>query len=188
MRASRRGKQVRNSKPSTNRVQPGVGGHRKPTKAELLSATSKTVPDVIAQGLRILFCGINPGLYSAWSGHHFARPGNRFWPALYAGGITERLLRPDEEDEMLRSGFGITNLVDRSTLGSHELSREELLAGGRVLEQKVSRYHPKVVAILGVSAYRWAFNSPKAQVGAQPARLAGALVWVLPNPSGLNAH
>ena len=160
----------------------------RPTRAELLAAADKTVPDLIAPGLRILFCGINPGLYSAWAGHHFARPGNRFWPALFAGGITDRLLRPEEEGELLRSGYGITNLVERATIGSQELSREELLAGGRVFRRKVAMYRPRAVAILGVSAYRLAFDSPAAVVGPQPEGMAGSLVWVLPNPSGLNAH
>jgi double-stranded uracil-DNA glycosylase len=146
------------------------------------------VPDVIAPGLQVLFCGINPGLYSAWAGHHFARPGNRFWPALFASGFTSRLLRPDEKTELLRLGYGITNLVDRATVGSDELSREELVAGGRVFEQKVLKYSPKAVAILGVSAYRLAFDLPRAQIGAQPGSLGRSLVWVLPNPSGLNAH
>jgi TDG/mug DNA glycosylase family protein len=146
------------------------------------------VPDVIAPGLRVLFCGINPGLYSAWARHHFARPGNRFWPALFASGFTDRLLRPEEEHELLRLGYGITNLVQRATLGSAELTGEELRAGGQAFEKKVCRYQPKAVAILGVSAYRLAFHQPKAQVGAQTEKMAGALVWILPNPSGLNAH
>lgn len=161
---------------------------RKPTRAQLLAATDRTVPDIITHNLRVLFCGINPGLYSAWAGHHFARPGNRFWPALYASGFTERLLQPDEEHELLRGGYGITNLVDRATIGSGELSRAELRAGGRVFLEKVTKHRPHAVAILGVMAYRHAFDCPTAQVGACKERMAGALVWVLPNPSGLNAH
>ena len=160
----------------------------KPGRAELLAAAGRTVPDVIAPGLRILFCGINPGLYSAWAGHHFARPGNRFWPALFASGFTDRLLRPNQERELLRFGYGITNLVERATAASDELSREELLAGGRIFESKVKRYRPSAVAILGVSAYRLAFDRAAAKVGAQPEKMGDALVWVLPNPSGLNAH
>src|SRR5512146_3397451 len=117
----------------------------RPTKADLLKAVDNTVPDVIAPGLQVLFCGINPGLYSAWAGHHFARPGNRFWPALFASGFTHRLLRPQEEHELLRFGYGITNLVDRATLGSDELSREELVAGGQAFEKKVMRYRPRAV-------------------------------------------
>jgi TDG/mug DNA glycosylase family protein len=164
-----------------------AGGQR-PNRAELLAAANRTVPDVIAPGLQILFCGINPGLYSAWAGHHFARPGNRFWPALFASGFTDRLFRPQEEEELLRFGYGITNLVDRATLGSDELSREELVAGGRAFEKKVRKYKPRAVTVLGVVAYRLAFDQPAATVGKQSERMAGALVWVLPNPSGLNAH
>lgn len=161
---------------------------RQPSKAELLAAVNRRVPDVLAPDLQVLFCGINPGLYSAWARHHFARPGNRFWPALFASGFTDRLLRPEEEGELLRYGYGITNLVSRATIGSDELSREELVAGGRTFERKAKKYRPWTVAILGVSAYRLAFDRPAAKVGLQRERLAGALVWVLPNPSGLNAH
>jgi TDG/mug DNA glycosylase family protein len=160
----------------------------KPTKGDLLGSTGRRVPDVIAPGLQILFCGINPGLYSAWAGHHFARPGNRFWPALFASGFTDRLLHPSEERELLRFGYGITNLVDRATLGSGELSRQELAAGGRVFVRKVKKHRPRAIAILGVSAYRVAFERPEAHVGAQPEKMGDSLVWVLPNPSGLNAH
>ncbi len=160
----------------------------RPGKAELLAAAANTVPDVIAPGLRLLFCGINPGLYSAWAKHHFARPGNRFWPALFAGGFTTRLLRPEEEHELLRLGYGITNLVDRATLGSADLSAAELQAGGRRFVKKVKRYHPRAVAVLGVSAYRLAFGRPAAKIGRQRELIGGAVVWVLPNPSGLNAH
>ena len=160
----------------------------KPTKAELLAAVEGIVPDVIAPELKVLFCGINPGLYSAWAGHHFARPGNRFWPALFASGFTDRLLRPEQEGELLRLGYGLTNLVERATVASDELTREELQAGGQLFEKKVRKYRPKTVAILGVSAYRLAFDRPAAKVGEQAQRIAGALVWVLPNPSGLNAH
>jgi TDG/mug DNA glycosylase family protein len=160
----------------------------RPTRAELLAAVNRRVPDVLAPGLRILFCGINPGLYSAWARHHFARPGNRFWPALFAGGLTERLLQPQEERELLRWGYGITNLLERPTNAADELSAAELRTGARILRRKLERYAPRVVAILGVSAYRLAFERPKAQLGPQPERLGRTLVWVLPNPSGLNAH
>ncbi len=169
----------------------GEVGSRKvrgPGRAELLAAANKKVPDMIAPGLKVLFCGINPGLYSAWARHHFARPGNRFWPALYAAGFTPRLLRPEEEHELLALGYGITNLVERGTLGSGELSRAELQAGGRVFENKVRRYRPRAVAILGVSAYRLAYSDPDAKVGLRSERMAESLVWILPNPSGLNAH
>lgn len=161
---------------------------RRPTRPELLAAADKTVPDVIAPRLHVLFCGINPGLYSGWAGHHFARPGNRFWPALFAAGFTDRLLRPDEEYELLGRGYGITNLVERATLASDELSRQELQSGGAALVGKVNRYRPRAVAILGVSAYRLAFESPRAKVGAQSEKIGKAILWVLPNPSGLNAH
>ena len=160
----------------------------RPTKAELLKAVDRTVPDVIANGLTVLFCGINPGLYSAWARHHFARPGNRFWPALFASGFTDRLLRPDEEHELLGMGYGITNLVDRATVGSGELNAEELRAGGAVFAQKTRKFKPRAVAVLGVSAYRIAFERPTTVIGEQPGRIGNTLVWVLPNPSGLNAH
>lgn len=160
----------------------------KPTKAQLLAGIDNRVPDVLAPGLRVLFCGINPGLYSAWARHHFARPGNRFWPALYASGFTERLLRPDEEDELLRFGYGITNMVERATNAADELTAVELVAGAKILERKARRYAPGAVGILGVSAYRVAFGQPHASVGPQPQRLGPSLIWVLPNPSGLNAH
>jgi TDG/mug DNA glycosylase family protein len=162
--------------------------HVRPGKADLLGARGKAVPDLIARGLKVLFCGINPGLYSAWAGHHFARPGNRFWPALFAGDFTDRLLSPYEEKLLLPLGYGITNLVERGTLGSDELSREELMAGAKVLEKKVKQYRPRTVAVLGVSAYRVAFGRPSAGMGLQAERIGDALLWVLPNPSGLNAH
>jgi TDG/mug DNA glycosylase family protein len=161
---------------------------RRPTRADLLAAVHRTVPDVIAAGLKVLFCGINPGLYTAWAGHHFARPGNRFWPALFASGFTNRLLRPEEERELLSSGYGITNLVERATVAADELSREELVAGAETLRRKVAGYRPKCLAILGLSAYRLAFERPKTCLGLQPEKLAGTPVWILPNPSGLNAH
>jgi TDG/mug DNA glycosylase family protein len=153
-----------------------------------LAAGRQTVPDLIATGLRVLFCGINPGLYSAWARHHFARPGNRFWPALFAAGFSDRLLSPEEEHQLLKSGYGITNLVERATVGSHELTKEELRQGGEILETKVRVFKPRAVAILGVTAYRIAFSKPDATVGAQLESLSDSLVWVLPNPSGLNAH
>jgi double-stranded uracil-DNA glycosylase len=169
-------------------VHPLAQTQPRPSKADLLAANTKRVPDLIAPGLDLLFCGINPGLYSAWSGHHFARPGNRFWPALFAAGFTPRLFRPDQEAELLTWRFGITNLVARATLAADELSRAELLAGAKAFQRKVIRYRPRMVAILGVSAYRVAFDAPKAATGLQPGRLGPAEVWVLPNPSGLNAH
>jgi len=161
---------------------------KKPNRAALEASAGKTVSDVIAPDLRVLFCGINPGLYSGYTGHHFARPGNRFWPTLYAAGFTDRLIAPAEEHELLLWGLGITNLVERATAAADELTAEELAAGGQKLRAKIRAYHPKVVAILGISAYRTAFNRPRAGLGRQPDPLASAVLWVLPNPSGLNAH
>ena len=160
----------------------------KPTKAQLLAATDKTVADVIAPDLRVLFSGINPGLYTAAVGLHFARPGNRFWPALHASGFTDRLLSPFDERELLKSGYGITNVVSRTTATADLLTKDEIVAGGVKLRRKVLRYRPRVLAVLGVGTYRTAFNHPKASVGRQAEMLGGTIVWVLPNPSGLNAH
>ena len=160
----------------------------KPTKKQLLAATSKTVRDVIAPDLNVLFCGINPGLYTAAVGHHFARPGNRFWPALYAGGFTDRLLSPFDERELLKDGYGITNVVRRATASADSLTKEEITAGGRQLRLKVLRYRPRFLAILGVGAYRIAFSKPKAGLGRQSEMVGGTVVWVLPNPSGLNSN
>ena len=160
----------------------------KPTKQQLIEAAGKTVPDVIAPGLRVLFCGINPGLYTAAVGHHFARPGNRFWPALHASGFTARLLSPFEERELLELGFGITNVVSRATATAAELTPADFIKGGRLLLNKVRRFQPRFVAVLGVGAYRSAFGRPKAVVGEQNEVIHGARVWVLPNPSGLNAN
>ena len=160
----------------------------KPTKEQLLAATEKTVPDVIAPDLRVLFCGINPGLYTAAVGHHFARPGNRFWPALHAGGFTDRVLSPFDERELLKSGYGITNVVPRATASADLLTKDEIVKGGERLRAKVLRYRPRVLAVLGVGAYRTAFNQPKATMGRQEERIGDTVLWVLPNPSGLNAH
>ena len=160
----------------------------KPSRLDLLAAQNKTVRDVIASGLRILFCGINPGLYSGATGHHFARPGNRFWPTLHQAGFTPRLLNPSEERELLTYGYGVTNLVARATAAADELATEELVAGQRRLKSKVKRYQPRVVAVLGISAYRAAFGQKAVALGRQPEPLTNAVVWVLPNPSGLNAH
>ncbi|HEX8129921.1 MAG TPA: G/U mismatch-specific DNA glycosylase [Pyrinomonadaceae bacterium] len=160
----------------------------KPSKEEIAAAAGKTVPSVIAPNLRVLFCGINPGLYTAAVGHHFARPGNRFWPALHASGFTERLLSPFEEHELLAEGYGITNVVERATATAAELSPEEYVKGGRKLTARVRRYRPRFLAVLGVGAYRTAFDRPKAALGLQPETIGETSVWVLPNPSGLNAH
>ena len=146
------------------------------------------MPDVIARGLRLLFCGINPGLYTAAVGHHFARPGNRFWPTLHRAGFTDRLLSPFEEHELLKGGYGITNMVARATATAAEVSTEELLRGGQRLRAKLKKYRPAFVAVIGIGAYRTAFNRPKAAVGRQDEKLEAATLWVLPNPSGLNAN
>ena len=160
----------------------------KPSRLDLLASQDKTVRDVIAPRLRVLFCGINPGLYSGATGHHFARPGNRFWPTLYQAGFTPWLLHPSEERELLPLGHGITNLVARATATADELTPDELLAGKIRLERKVNRYEPRVVAILGIGAYRTAFREKTAALGLQDKRLGKSLLWILPNPSGLNAH
>jgi TDG/mug DNA glycosylase family protein len=160
----------------------------KPTKAELAAAVGKLVPDIIAPGLRILFCGINPSVYSAVVGHHFARPGNRFWPALHNAGFTPRLLKPSEDQELLTYGYGITNMVDRATVAAADLSADELASGGRQLRAKIERYQPAVLAVLGISAYRLAFDQPRAVLGQQPETIGATSIYVLPNPSGLNAH
>jgi TDG/mug DNA glycosylase family protein len=162
---------------------------RKPTPDELLAARGTFVPDLIAPGLEVLFCGINPSLYSAAVGHHFARPGNRFWPALFGGGFTPRLLHPSEGRVLLGLGYGITNIVARATAAADELNADELVAGAHELTTKVGTFRPACVAFLGVTAYRVAFGRKRATVGPQGEHhLEGARVWILPNPSGLNAH
>jgi double-stranded uracil-DNA glycosylase len=159
-----------------------------PTKADLAAADGRVIPDVIAPGLSVLFCGINPGLWSAAIGRHFARPGNRFWPALHRGGFTPRQLDPSEQDELPALGLGITNVVDRASARADELTTQELLDGGRRLRDKAERTRPAWLAVLGVGAYRTAFGNRAAVVGRQSEMIGGANVWILPNPSGLNAH
>lgn len=161
---------------------------QRPTKDELAAAYNHTIPDVIAPGLRVLFCGINPGLYSGATGLHFARPGNRFWPALFASGFTPRLLHPSAEMELPALGLGITNLVARTTARADELTQDELREGHRILKQKVADFRPTWLAVVGITAFRTAFGRPKATIGRQDERLGDTNVWVLPNPSGLNAH
>jgi TDG/mug DNA glycosylase family protein len=158
-----------------------------PTKGELAAATGRTIHDVIAPGLDILFVGINPGLWSGATGFHYARPGNRFWKAIHLAGLTDRVLDPSEQEELLGYGIGITNLVPGTTATAAELTRSELRAGGRALVTKVECFAPRQVAFLGISTYRVAFDAPTSVIGLQRERLAGSLVWVLPNPSGLNA-
>lgn len=159
----------------------------RPTKEDLEAARKKTLRDVIAPDLEVLFVGINPGLYTTAIGHHFGRPGNRFWPALHRSGFTERLLSPHEDETLLERGLGVTNLVARTTANAAELAPEELAEGAKKLRVKVRKYRPKVVAFLGMDAYRTAFGAKKASLGRQPGDIEGAIVWVLPNPSGLNA-
>jgi len=160
----------------------------RPTPAELSAAADLLLPDLIAPELDVLFCGINPGLYSAATGRHFARPGNRFWPALHGGGFTPRLVDPADQAELLEYRLGVTNLAERASARADELTREELLEGGRELVRKVRRYRPRWVAVLGITAYRVAFDRRGARLGPQDEDLGGARLWVLPNPSGLNAH
>ncbi|MER5470686.1 G/U mismatch-specific DNA glycosylase [Streptomyces sp. NPDC002935] len=146
------------------------------------------MPDVVADGLSVLFCGINPGLMTAATGHHFARPGNRFWPVLHLSGFTPWLMKPSEQDELLSYGLGITNVVARATARADELSAEEYREGGRLLGEKVERLRPRWLAVVGVTAYRAAFDDRKARIGPQERAIGSSRVWVLPNPSGLNAH
>lgn len=160
----------------------------KPTPADLIAAQGKFVRDVMAPNLDVVFCGINPSLYSAAMGRHFARPGNRFWPTLYAAGFTDRLLLPSEGRLLLDRGYGITNIVRRATAKAEELSNEELALGKRSLLRKMRRFQPRCLAVLGVTAYRIAWNQPQAKLGLQDAPLGPTKVWVLPNPSGLNAN
>lgn len=161
---------------------------RRPTREQLLAARGKTIRDVIAPRLKVLFVGINPSLYSAAVCHHFARPGNRFWPVLHAAGFSERRLSPSEERELLKRGYGITNVVAQASAAAAELTAEQFVVGGRRLSAKVRRYRPRVVAVLGVGAYRLAFARPHATPGRQEQTLDGTSLWVLPNPSGLNAN
>lgn len=160
---------------------------RRPAEQDLQQALKKTIPDLIKPDLWILFVGINPGRYSAYYGHHFAGPANRMWPALFGAGLTPRRLTHDDLPELLDLGIGITNLVDRASAKADEVSREELLEGAKRLRRKIRRYRPRVVAIVGYTAYRIAFEQPKAVGGRQP-DLEGAATWLLPNPSGLNAN
>ena len=159
-----------------------------PSKAELEAARGRVVPDVLAPDLDVVFVGSNPGLWSGAVGHHFARPGNRFWNVLHLSGFTDRRLLPDEERELLDHRLGVTNLVARTTATADELTREELRAGARDLEPRLSRLRPGSVAVLGIGAYRTGFGRPRASLGEQDEGLGASRLWVLPNPSGLNAH
>lgn len=160
----------------------------KPTPEQLQAAQDTTIADVTGPNLKVLFCGINPGLWSGATGHHFARPGNRFWPALHRSGFTPRLFRPDEQGGLPALGLGITNVAPRTTAKADELTAEELRAGGAALTERVLRLRPRVLAVLGIGAYRTAFGRRQAAIGRQPEGIGDTEVWVLPNPSGLNAH
>ncbi len=166
----------------------GLPAAWKPTKAQLLAASTKRVPDLVAKDLIVLFAGINPGLYTAAIGRHFGRPGNRFWPALYDGGFTPRLFSPFESELLLDYKYGITNVVERPTARADELTNDELRAGGRRLAAKVKRWGPTVVAFVGIGPYRIISGVKDAGVGLQKDLFGGSYAWVLPNPSGLNAH
>ncbi|WP_171165781.1 G/U mismatch-specific DNA glycosylase [Streptomyces sp. I05A-00742] len=158
------------------------------TPEELEAARDRLVPDVVADGLHVLFCGINPGLMSAATGHHFARPGNRFWPVLHTSGFTPRRLHPSEQHLLPEYGLGITNVVARATARADELSDEEFREGGRLLVEKVERLRPRWLAVAGVTAYRTAFGDKRARIGPQDRTIGTTRIWALPNPSGLNAH
>lgn len=161
---------------------------RRPTPDELQAAEGKTVPDVIARDLTVLFCGVNPGLWSAAVQHHFARPGNRFWKALHLAGFTAELIDPASERDLLGYGLGVTNLVDRATRSAIELPKSDLQDGAKRLATKVKKWRPQIVAVLGIGAYRSAFERPKARPGLQPEAVGTATVWLLANPSGAQAH
>ncbi|MCM2417606.1 G/U mismatch-specific DNA glycosylase [Streptomyces sp. RKAG293] len=158
------------------------------TPEELEAARDRTIEDVAAGGLRVLFCGINPGLLSAATGHHFARPGNRFWPVLHASGFTPRRLLPAEQRELLSYGLGITNVAARATARADELSAAEMVEGGRILDAKVRQLEPAWLAVAGITAYRVAFGEKDARIGPQERTIGRTRIWALPNPSGLNAH
>ncbi len=160
----------------------------RPTALQLAASEGKSVPDIIAPALKVLFCGVNPGLWSAAVSHHFARPGNRFWKALHLSGFTDHLISPDDERDLLRYGLGITNLVDRATRAADELNREDLREGANRLTSKAQRWKPLCVAVLGMGAYRSAFSDLHAKLGLQPNMLGPSKVWLLPNPSGAQAR
>ena len=160
----------------------------RPTRQHLEDAIHHKLRDVIAPGLRVLFCGINPGLYSTAAGHHFARPGNRFWPALRASGFTPRLFHPSEDGHLLKLKLGVTNIVARTTATADQLTKAELLQGAKILRRKLLRFRPVFLAVVGLGAYRLAFEQPIAAIGLQPDTVGSTRIWLLPNTSGLNAH
>lgn len=160
----------------------------KPTRVQLEEARDKTVADVIVPDLSVVFCGINPGLYTAAVGHHYAHPGNRFWRALFRGGFTPRLFAPEEERELLPLGYGLTNLVPRTTATAAEVGNGEFRTGARVLEEKILRYRPCFLAFVGIGAYRIGFGRPKAVLGPQNETIGSTRIWTLPSTSGLNQN
>lgn len=160
----------------------------RPTKLDLENALDRTTEDLLDHDLKVLFCGINPGIYSAATGFHFARPGNRFWKVLHLAGFTDRQLDPSEEHELLALGYGITSLVSRTTARADQLTHEEYVKGGQIVIRKIRKFHPRNVAFLGIGAYRAAFGRPTAKVGLQNETINDSKIWLLPNPSGLNAN
>lgn len=160
----------------------------KPTKEDLRDALNRTTEDLIDYNLKVLFCGINPGIWSGATGLHFAKPGNRFWKTLHLAGFTGRLLHPSEEGELLENGCGITSLVKRTTARADELTTKEYIDGGKALVKKIKKFQPRNLAVLGIGAYRAAFERKHAQIGLQPEKIGATNIWLLPNPSGLNAH
>src|SRR4051794_34706991 len=174
--------------PPRHRASPGPAAQaRPPSREELQAAYGRTVPDLVAPGLRVVLCGINPSLWSGVVGYHFARPSNRLWPTLHLSGFTPRRLHPSETSELLDAGLGVTNLVPRATARADELSKAELREGVARVAAVAAQWCPQWVAFLGLSSYRIAFGRPRAGIGPQPETLGGARVWLLPNPSGLNA-
>lgn len=160
----------------------------RPTRDELEAARGREIRHVLARDLALVFVGINPGLWSGATGHHFAKPGNRFWPTLHRSGFTDRQLAPHEDVLLPRYALGVTNLVGRTTARADELTDDEIRDGARALARRLRPYRPRTVAVVGVGAFRLGFERPKAGIGPSDVELAGARVWALPNPSGLNAH
>lgn len=160
----------------------------RPSPAQLAAARGSHVPDLIGPDLRVLFCGINPSLYSAVVGYHFARPGNRFWRTMHAAGFTDRLLLPTQQAELLAHGIGLTNVVPEASASADELSAEDYRRGRALLLRKLKRYRPRAIAFLGLGAYRQVTAQPHAGAGPQSEPFGGVTAWALPNPSGLNAH
>ncbi len=160
----------------------------KPSKEDLRDAANRTTEDLIDYDLKVLFCGINPGIWSGATGFHFAKPGNRFWKALHFGGFSDRVLHPSEEHELLENGYGITNFCRRTTARADELTTEEYVEGGKALAKRIKKFKPQFLAVLGITAYRLAFNQPKVKLGLQEEKIGRTKIWLLPNPSGLNAH